>query len=264
MSSSSSSSSAAGATGNAAPSYRKVYTKEEWERLLGPSKITLTKDQINGLVMNFLVIEGYRDAAESFAKETGVDPGVKLEVLTERTKIRTAIQSGEIEHAIEQVNDLNPELLDSNPKLIFHLKQQRLIELIREGNIDNALAYAQEEMAPRGEENPEFLEELERTMALLAFEDESRCPVNFLLSHSQRQKTAGEVNAAILTSQCQERDARLPLALKMMLWAQQQLSRQVKFPTMDLQGKLSEDGTAPSPSTSSSGPVSSGTSSISL
>jgi hypothetical protein len=145
--------------------------------------------------------------------------------------------------------------------LIFHLKQQRLIELIREGNIDNALSYAQEEMAPRGEENPEFLEELERTMALLAFEDQSKSPVNFLLAHSQRQKTAGELNAAILASQCREKDARLPLALKMMLWAQQQLqSRNVKFPTMDLQGKLHDDPlqAAPYSSSSSSSSSSSG------
>jgi len=35
---------------------------------------------------------------------------MKLESITERTKIRSAIQKGEIENAIEQVNDLNPEV----------------------------------------------------------------------------------------------------------------------------------------------------------
>lgn len=34
----------------------------------------------------------------------------------------------------------------------------------------DALQFAQEELAPRGEENPAFLAELERTMALLAFD----------------------------------------------------------------------------------------------
>ena len=37
---------------------------------------------------------------------------------------------------------------------------------------------------------------------------------------SQRQKTASELNAAILSSQCQEREPRLPHLLRMMLWAQ--------------------------------------------
>lgn len=50
-----------------------------------------------------------------------------------------------------------------------------------------------------------FLEELERTVALLAFEDVSTCPVGELLDISQRLKTASEVNAAILTSQSHEK-----------------------------------------------------------
>lgn len=50
-----------------------------------------------------------------------------------------------------------------------------------------------------------FLEELEKTVALLAFEDVSNCPVGELLDISQRLKTASEVNAAILTSQSHEK-----------------------------------------------------------
>lgn len=50
-----------------------------------------------------------------------------------------------------------------------------------------------------------FLEELERTVALLAFEDVKNCPYGELLDVSQRLKTASEVNAAILTSQSHEK-----------------------------------------------------------
>lgn len=50
-----------------------------------------------------------------------------------------------------------------------------------------------------------FLDELERTVALLAFEDVANCPVGDLLDISQRLKTASEVNAAILTSQSHEK-----------------------------------------------------------
>lgn len=46
---------------------------------------------------------------------------------------------------------------------------------------------------------------MERTVALLAFEDVSNCPVGELLDISQRLKTASEVNAAILTSQSREK-----------------------------------------------------------
>ena len=41
------------------------------------------------------------------------------------------------------MNDLNPEILDTNPRLFFHLQQQRLIELIRSGDLDAALDFAQ-------------------------------------------------------------------------------------------------------------------------
>jgi hypothetical protein len=42
-------------------------------------------------------------------------------------------------------------------------------------------------------------------MALLAFEDTHNSPVADLMDVSQRQKTASELNAAILSSQCQVR-----------------------------------------------------------
>lgn len=62
------------------------------------------------------------------------------------------------------------KILDNNPALYFHLQQQRLIELIRQKKVDEALTFAQEELAPRGEEHPEFLSELEQTMTLLAYD----------------------------------------------------------------------------------------------
>ncbi|KAJ3109065.1 Glucose-induced degradation complex subunit [Phlyctochytrium planicorne] len=180
--------------------------------------------------MNYLVIEGYKDAAERFSEESGLVPGVDLVSIEDRMNIRKAVQVGHIDEAIERVNDLDPEILDTNPKLFFHLQQQKLIEYIRAGRITEALEFAQEELAPRGEENPEFLEELERTMALLAFEDFDRSPVADLLDYNQRQKTASELNAAILTSQNQEKDPKLPTLLKMLLWAQNNLEEKLSFP----------------------------------
>ena len=51
------------------------------------------------------------------------------------------------------VENILNQILDTNPKLYFHLQQQRLIEYIREGKIAEALEFAQDELAPRGEEN---------------------------------------------------------------------------------------------------------------
>lgn len=50
---------------------KKVITREEWEKKLNDVKIR--KEDMNKLVMNFLVTEGYVDAAEKFRMESGTE-----------------------------------------------------------------------------------------------------------------------------------------------------------------------------------------------
>ena len=66
--------------------------------------------------------EGFKEAAEKFKVESGIQPSVDLETLDERIKIRDAVQTGRIEEAISLVNNLHPELLDNNRYLYFHLQ----------------------------------------------------------------------------------------------------------------------------------------------
>lgn len=42
--------------------------------------------------------------------ESGTDPQMDLELIRERMDIRRALQSGDVEKAIDMVNDLNPEV----------------------------------------------------------------------------------------------------------------------------------------------------------
>lgn len=170
------------------------------------------------------------------------------------------------------------QILDTNPLLFFHLQQQRLIELIRAGDITLALRFAAEDLAPRAEEHPDLLPELERTMALLAFElprggpgrggaastisgrsSSSRSKavaagsagsalevpshIGELLAPAQRLRTAGELNSAILASQSQGREPKLPQLLKMMSYGENILTTEgrVAFPRLDLVGALAGD-----------------------
>jgi len=186
--------------------------------------------------MDYLVIEGYKSAAEEFSQEARLTPPVDFESIESRMEIREALQRGDVEDAISRVNELNPEILDTNPQLYFHLQQQKLIEFIRHGRIAEALEFAQEELAPRGEESPEFLSELERTMALLAFESLPSAPpaISELLSPAQRMKTAGEVNAAILESLSQGKEVKLVGLLKLLCWGESLLEERADFPKVDL------------------------------
>ena len=53
------------------------------------------------------------EAAQIFERESGTSPGFALNTITDRTDIRKAVQSGDLENAIERVNDLNPEVRNS-------------------------------------------------------------------------------------------------------------------------------------------------------
>mmetsp|Transcript_29236 Transcript_29236/g.93522 ORF Transcript_29236/g.93522 Transcript_29236/m.93522 type:complete len:114 (+) Transcript_29236:182-523(+) len=88
---------------------KKTITREEWEGKLAQVKVR--KEDMNKLVMNFLLTEGYVEAARTFERESGTSPGVDLESITDRMEIRRAVQSGNVDDAIERVNDLNPEIV---------------------------------------------------------------------------------------------------------------------------------------------------------
>lgn len=116
--------------------------------------------------------------------------------------------NGRIEEATTLINQLHAELLDNDRYLYFHLQvsllslfltshesstitfqqQLHLIELIRNNRIEEALSFAQSHLSEAAEEDHSVLTELERTIALLAFEEPLSSPFGDLLSPSHRQK----------------------------------------------------------------------------
>lgn len=69
-------------------------------------------------------------------------------------------------------------------------------------------------------------------MALLAFESSPLTPpaISELLSPAQRMKTAGEVNAAILESLSQGKEAKLLGLLRLLCWGESMLGERAEFP----------------------------------
>lgn len=89
-------------------------------------------------------------------------------------------------------------------------------------------------MSEAGENNPEVLSELERTLALLAFEKPQNSPFADLLEQAQRQKVASELNEAILKAENQEHTRpKMVSILKLIVWAQAELDKKnVSYPKM--------------------------------
>lgn len=104
----------------------------------------------------------------------------------------------------------------------------QLIELIRsctstpDGDISPALEFATSQLAPRAPTSSQFLEDLERTLALLIFPSENLSPQLASLVHPDlRKEIANKVNEAILLHQGARKEARLRNLVKLRAWAEQ-------------------------------------------
>lgn len=65
---------------------------------------------LNAVIMDYLISEGYPSAAQKFAHEANIAPMLEVETVQERVDIREAINKGDIQSAIEQINELNPQV----------------------------------------------------------------------------------------------------------------------------------------------------------
>jgi hypothetical protein len=62
------------------------------------------------VIMDYLINEGYPLAAKKFAAEANIQPAVDIDSIQERVEIRSAIHRGDIQTAIENINELNPQV----------------------------------------------------------------------------------------------------------------------------------------------------------
>ena len=64
--------------------------------------------------MDYLITEGYPSAAEKFAMEANLGPRDDDTFINERVQIRDSIHRGDLQQAIELINELNPEVSRSD------------------------------------------------------------------------------------------------------------------------------------------------------
>ncbi|RKU46844.1 hypothetical protein DL546_008154 [Coniochaeta pulveracea] len=203
------------------------------------------KSDINTLILDYLTMQGYPQAAEKFSKEANLLPRQEDSTIATRREIQTYIHSGQIELAIQLLNDLDPEILDSDPKLHFSLLRLQLVELIRQcnnGDIIPALDFATQQLGPRASTNEQFLDDLEKTMALLIFPHESLTPeLAALLRPALRKNVADEVNKTIVFRQTSRLEAAIQNLARLRSWAETS-ARTHQKPTPDrIELGLSDD-----------------------
>lgn len=193
----------------------------------------LSRMDLNKVIMNYLVTEGYKEASRLFGLETGIPLQIPLESLDNRMRVRDAIENGRMIESIAMIRGFYPELLTDCHGLHFELQKQHLVELIRDRQIEDAINFAQSHLAEHGQQNADSLNELERILALLAFDEPQLSPFGDLLLDSQRLKLASKVNAAILSFHNEDSNTRITDFYKLLLWAQHELDqRKVQYEKM--------------------------------
>ena len=65
---------------------------------------------INALILDYLTMEGYPNAAANFSKEANLAPHQETPSIIARQEIQNCIHSGNIQTAIETLNDFDPEV----------------------------------------------------------------------------------------------------------------------------------------------------------
>ncbi|CAM1511054.1 Fc.00g085670.m01.CDS01 [Cosmosporella sp. VM-42] len=208
----------------AASSYSAPQAKHAFDRRVEDFKSP--KNEINALILDYLTMEGYPNAANRFSKEANIQPQQDNDLVRARQEIQTSIHSGNIETAIETLNELDPQILEHDQALHFALLRLHLVELIRpcdgiNADIAPALKFATEQLGPRAPTNKKFLEDLEKTMALLLFPRETlEPPLAALLSPDLRREVADEVNRAILRKQSLRRETAIRRLVQLRAWAE--------------------------------------------
>ena len=73
-------------------------------------KLTLRNSDINALILDYLTMEGYPNAAANFSKEANLSPQQDDASIRARQEIQNCIHRGDIETAIESLNEFDPEV----------------------------------------------------------------------------------------------------------------------------------------------------------
>ncbi|OIW32378.1 hypothetical protein CONLIGDRAFT_642100 [Coniochaeta ligniaria NRRL 30616] len=203
------------------------------------------KSDINSLILDYLMMEGYPKAAEKFSKEANLQEQQEDSEIAERREIQNAIHNGDIEVAIAGLNQLDPEILDKESRLHFSLLRLQLVELIRKcnnGDISPALEFATQKLGPRASTNPEFLDALEKTMVLLIFPHDSLQPeLAALLRSDLRKQVADEVNKTIIRRRTERLESAIQELARMRAWGETSARANKKDVPDRIELGLSED-----------------------
>ena len=175
------------------------------------TKYRLSTSNLNDLVMDYLVMSGFKESSEFFAKESAAITNINLESICERKKIHSLLMSGDITDAIKNINLIDRNILQNNIDLLFRLHRQQFVEILRTQSVLTAIEYATDNFWPFMKMGSDFLSKVEETFSLVVFCNGTRPPSPYveILDLSQRQYLADDVNDVLLIYFCKQKEPKL-------------------------------------------------------
>uniref|UniRef100_A0A6M2FBY6 B30.2/SPRY domain-containing protein n=1 Tax=Populus davidiana TaxID=266767 RepID=A0A6M2FBY6_9ROSI len=200
----------------------KEYERQEtMKQQMKVDKISLPPIVSYGLVRSYLLHNGYEETLNAFdvasksnippiyiAQENGSGEQDIAYALAQRRALRQLIRNGEIDSALSKLREWYPQIVqDEKSATCFLLHSQKFIELVRAGALEEAVHYGRIELA-KFFKLPGFDDLVQDCVALLAYEKPHQCSAGYLLEESQREIVADAVNAMILLTGPNVKDAQ--------------------------------------------------------
>lgn len=192
----------------------KAYEQQQRSALRAKIEANPLPENISyGIVRHYLLHYGYEETLNSFdlankctvppintALENGSNEDGYAYALSQRRVLRQLIRNGEIDDAFDRLREWYPQITqDDKCTTCFLLHCQKFIELVRVGQLEEAVKYGRNELG-RYFGSKEFEDLVKDCVALLAYEQPQTSLVGYLLEDSQREVVADTVNAMILST----------------------------------------------------------------
>ena len=217
----------------------KSISNEKWQKELNVQK--MNKDKMNKIIANYLFIQGYCQPLKKFISEAKIQFDFDEKLLNQRFLIRQLITTNQIVKAIQEINSIDKNILLENKVINFVLQRQILFNYIKENKLQEALNFAKDNLLPLSEGDEFLYKELEKAMGVLAYENINDSPEKELITDKFLEKVASKINLVILNYLSGNKiiNLNLDLLLKLTIYVQQELKKEINFPIITSLSPLS-------------------------
>lgn len=178
------------------------------------STFGLTASQLNALVLDYLIVRGHKEVAETLMDEAMIRDEVDLVGAGMRRDISQAIIEGRFSQALELVAEYDPLYFLVKPDDLFEIQRLQLVEMIRRVNLDENVEevlplvnFAREQLLPLVEEQKDdrareqLLDRLNTVMSLICYPESKVAEAAELLNPCRRSDLASQINKQLLQRQ---------------------------------------------------------------